>query len=1359
MEHISNELDSNRISPNKRKKYTRIKNAKTNLNNLKVNETTNVASAPLTSVQREKNKLDGKDETTESKIKKHKLKKANMLNAENETQTVIFDKENSETTGDLKNKQNGKKMVKQANKDKKEDSDKKDKTEGADTNAETEAEKKEKLKEARKIRKELKEKKNNPINISIDTIQEQIDNIYKEPTKDTKQIILELKNTLNIVDTSNGIKKIDGLNIHEIKTLDSWYFANKLKIIPCLFEDKPINVNLLNSLYCMEPSFRNKKGKIIIYLKFVKKKYEKSLKRGSQGKGQESDEDNSDQKDGDKGAKKYESLDKNKGRLEHCRDKIMSILYNNCENLKEKEYMKNIIEFMKNENSFINLKYYFDFLLNSSIDMYDVFLEEDGLLCIKLILQNIAKKKRMKKCTILLTHMLNLLKKLNITLDHLRDTLIGIPINFISRNKVDEKNDFNYTTDNENVRNMAKQLINEWKLIRDKALNDRDKNKGIKSMQDESRTQMEGNISSRDYMNSKMDISSDIKSKVETPGDAYKKVDTSADIKSKVETPDDVNSKVETPDDVNSKVETPDDVNSKVKTPDDVNSKVDTSEHTDTQTLQMKSKTMDCRPKDKLYDDVNDNGVKKSKSLNLKVDDKKSKMDLKDEKGGKSFSHLEQKNTINFSKVKDKIKSEKSKENKNIMLEIIDTLNEEYEKKKKRHQEYKKAKIEGKIKKYSALKNTSESSKNEKLINDIANISKSHLDNTLIKKMNLRDLPPPPPPPISILPPFHHDRINKKFPENKNSTMNNYNLNNTMKQNVNMMNNDMNYLKNKSGISYVPSGSSNQIHDEKYREVNNYKVQPKEKKLLGNNFNRMKDETFGKFHNKKRRNMSPRDSNPDGSSYQHMTKWGEHPTENPIHDYPYKGKKSSGSKTVQFVDEDPTVYSYDAPRLNRNKEKEIKNQMSDINNSIKDPFEYYCGNNYNERDINQREIHNLTNREGNNHKMANNNNTTSFYTSDNNTANSIDNRKEEDTLLSTFKNSFMNMLNFKNIPQEGDKMVESTMEKKLSVHASSILNDNANTPLSVLNQNLLKGSGNHTEERSLNKLSDANFDLYSRQNNNNNNNSNSNNSNIRNDNNNRDDDKFASSSSGDNAAHIKEKLNSALNEIFKNYKHFENVKINYQVAIKGNHYPPKMYEDSEMLKNDVIIKFNYNNLEKVPIYLIYNDISNVSPNIYKPKMININNNSSNLMPKEFNMLPLPQLFTPPNLNDLKLPPIIPIIPTLPSSQNIIPPIIFPYNSGPFNEQLDSMNNLPYNQMKSSTMEDKIDDGKLYKSFDEFLNIFDVDFRNILLKNTDLAKLLMSKPDVVKKMLKGPKYINEALCSLEEELKSWNRSSN
>ncbi|SCQ16046.1 conserved Plasmodium protein, unknown function [Plasmodium ovale] len=1156
-------------------------------------------------------------------------------------------------------------------------------------------------------------------------------NINNKSEKDTKQIILELKSTLNIVEKPYEFKKIDGLNEDEIKSLDAWYVANKLKIIPCLFEDKPLNVNLLHSLYSVEPSFKHKKSKIIIYLKFVKRRYERSLKKCTELSKEE--------------------------KKEMCKNTILNELDNNLDNMKEKAYMKKVITLIKNETSYISLKYYFKILVSSPVDMYDVFVEEDGLGCIKLILQNMAKKKIIKKCTVLLMHILNLLKKFNITLDHLKSTLIGIPINFISRNKEDVKNELDYVTDNEQVRNIAKELIDKWKLIRDKALSE---NKNA-----DSEGKVVGKGESENMANGAYSGMQQNTEKNGSLNDVEK--DNSNDAGS---------------------------------------------------ILERKSKSMNDDQKSSLHEaDPKFSGIHKAKSVNEVKQDNGDKFYGGDNKkrgdyGGKGSLCSPREDIVNLINVSkgepnlaakntQKKKEGKSGESKNIMLEIIDTLNEEYEKKKKRHLEYKKAKIEGKIKKFSALKNISESSKSENLLTDIANIEKVHFDNVLGKgMMHMNDLSHRPPinnnlsenqnlikgynynmvksvnKNASIMtgahPPYDkHNKMNESYtldasmknrnmsefvkePYNNNSSnsgsllmhRSEHNINRNYQSQKNVIKNkdllvdknvylnkysthdgtnspnytymeeDMyknrnssntimnssnaNYLRNKRAFSkYAPAASN--THDGSYRGVNNYNMEANEtkapdpisKKIITN-------ENITSFSSRRKIHSSPRNS-ASLNTYSGTVA-------DPMYDLPFEDNNiNSSRKTVKFTNESVSAFTYDISPFQCNTLKEMNKVNNNLVKEDDDPFAYYTSkvNNSSEKDISQMVVQNT---------VSDDNKKSRITTLGNNTiSSSVDIQKS--SLVESFNNSFMNSISHNNgLQKEG--------ENNLSYINTANLSENCkdNNILNVMNNNFLNINAlNEFNQKYCNEQQGKEvFTLFNM-------------------------------APNDNTVNLREMLNNALNEIFKSYNNFEHVKENHKVTIKENYYPSKIYEDSEIIKNDLILKFNYNNPEKVSIYLKYNNISNFTGSKNQP-IVNNCNNTTNSIGNEFSMLPLPELFTPPNFNQLKLP-LIPIIPNLPSAQNIIPPIIFPYN----NQMQQSMNNI---HMADTTIQMNAPNRKLYRSFDEFINIFDEDIKKILLKNTDLANLLMNKPDVVEKMLKGPQYINEALCSLVEELKNWNKSN-
>ncbi|SBT35688.1 hypothetical protein POVWA2_026210 [Plasmodium ovale wallikeri] len=1155
-------------------------------------------------------------------------------------------------------------------------------------------------------------------------------NINNKSEKDTKQIILELKSTLNIVEKPYEFKKIDGLNEGEIKSLDAWYVANKLKIIPCLFEDKPLNVNLLHSLYAVEPSFKHKKSKIIIYLKFVKRRYERSLKKCTELSKEE--------------------------KKEMCKNAILNELDNNLDNMKERVYMKKVITLIKNETSYISLKYYFKILVSSPVDMYDVFVEEDGLGCIKLILKNMAKKKIIKKCTVLLTHILNLLKKFNITLDHLKSTLIGIPINFISRNKEDVKNELDYVTDNEQVRNIAKELIEKWKLIRDKALSENknaDSEGKVVVGKGESENMANGAYSGMQQNAEKNGNLNDVQ-----------KDDNSNDAGS---------------------------------------------------ILERKSKSMNVDQKSSLHEaDPKFSGIHKAKSVNEVKQDNGDNFyggdnKKRDDYGGKGSLCSPREdlvNSINVSKGEpnlaakntQKKKEGKSGESKNIMLEIIDTLNEEYEKKKKRHLEYKKAQIEGKIKKFSALKNISESSKSENLLTDIANIEKGHFDSVLGKgmMMHMNDLPHRPPinnnfsenqnlikgynynmvKPVnknaSIMagahPPYDkHNKMNESYtldtsmknrnmsefakePYNnsssnngsllmhrsehnlsrnyqsqkniiknkdllvdKNVYLNKYNTHdgtnspnytnmeedmykNRNSSNTIMSSSNAHYLRNKRAFSKYAHAASN-THEGSYRGVNNYNMESNETKAHGPISKQITNENISTFSSRRKIDSSPRNS-ASLNTYSGTVA-------DPMYDLPFEDNNiNSSRKTVKFTNENVSAFSYDISPFQCNTLKEMNKGN---NNIVEDPFAYYTskGNNSSEKDLSRMDIQNTVSDDNKKSRI--------ITTLGNNTiSGSVD--IQNSSLVESFNNSFMNLISHNNgLQNEGENNLSFVNTANLSENCKD------NNILNVMNNNLLNiNAPNEFSQKYCNAQGKEAFTLLNM-------------------------------APNDNTVNLREMLNNALNEIFKCYNNFEHVKENHKVTMKENYYPSKIYEDSEIIKNDLIIKFNYNNPEKVSIYLKYNDISNFTGSKNQPRVNNCNN-TTNSIGNEFCMLPLPQLFTPPNFNQLKLP-LIPIIPNLPSAQNIIPPIIFPYN----NQMQQSMNNI---NMADTTIQMNAPNKKLYGSFDEFINIFDEDIKKILLKNKDLANLLMNKPDVVEKMLKGPQYINEALCSLVEELKNWNKSN-
>lgn len=96
--------------------------------------------------------------------------------------------------------------------------------------------------------------------------------------------------------------------------------------------------------------------------------------------------------------------------------------------------------------------------------------------------------------------------------------------------------------------------------------------------------------------------------------------------------------------------------------------------------------------------------------------------------------------------------------------------------------------------------------------------------------------------------------------------------------------------------------------------------------------------------------------------------------------------------------------------------------------------------------------------------------------------------------------------------------------------------------------------------------------------------------------------------------------------------------------------------------------------------------------------------------QNFNILPLSELFHQSNINELKLPPIMPpILPNLNNSQNIIPPIMFPYNNS---------NDYTNTNINSAFSSDNISYNN-NSSINEFVKIFDEGIQKILLKNKDV----------------------------------------
>ncbi|EAA15557.1 hypothetical protein [Plasmodium yoelii yoelii] len=824
-------------------------------------------------------------------------------------------------------------------------------------------------------------------NVDIENVNT-IFNINNKSQNDTNKIILELKNALNITEKPNAVKIINGISQDEINVLDNWYILNKIKIIPCLFEDIPLNLGLLNSLYAIDPSFKNKKIKIIRYLKYTKKVYEQLLKKCSEINKEE--------------------------RKEFCKNIILKIIKNDIQNLKDKIFMKQIILLINKEKNYINLKYYFQFLLDSSIDFYDLFIELNGIESIKNILQNLAKKNIIKKYIPLIIQIFNLLKKINMTLYILKTTLIGIPINLIAKNKQDVRNNLNYVTDNPQIQNIAQEIVDKWRSIRDDT---------IKKLQDKNNNETINENNLKQTFNNSLTT--------------------------------------------------------------------DSTQYNDNN--------------DKNNDNNDNNNDNNNNSSDKKINNLKNKT-----------------NTPN--------------EGKNIMLEIIDTLNQEYEKKKKRHIEYKKAKIEGKIKKYSALNNTNDNNKNQYLLNDILNIKK---DVQLQQSIKQKD-----------------KQINNLY-----------------------------------SLQYKIDANKSREH---YPDARSY----------SNKYNaKSGDAKYGDAKSGDIKNQMPSQSH-----YRYSNKSG---MEN---DSIYLRQKRTFSNSPNKYDE-----------YNKNKMYEQ---------------EYMSNKNYNGR------------------------------------YNKFQNKRKNIQYHDNYPNKFSN------------KEIEPNIN---SISFTPNYNDvSNNTNSSLINKN-------NDKIKNINNL------FY------NNNN--------------------------------KENINDMLNYIFKCYTQFEKIKENHTSGISSIYYPIMIFNDVDISKTDIIIKFNYNKLNKTSIYLKHNNILDTSIH-----------NDLNVINKNMNPFSIPELFTPSNLNIFNLP-FIPTISDFTKTQNISSNIFTNNNHIP-NSTLSSDYNINATQPTSQTTSQN----NIYNTVDEFINLFDDNIKQILLKNTDLANLLMSKPDVVSKMLKGPQYINEALCSLEEELKSWGKSN-
>ncbi|CXH16317.1 hypothetical protein PBK173_000518700, partial [Plasmodium berghei] len=147
------------------------------------------------------------------------------------------------------------------------------------------------------------------------------------------------------------------------------------------------------------------------------------------------------------------------------------------------------------------------------------------------------------------------------------------------------------------------------------------------------------------------------------------------------------------------------------------------------------------------------------------------------------------------------------------------TLNEEYEKKKKRHLEYKKAKIEGKIKKFSALNNNNDNNKNKYLLNDIINIQKDVQLQQAIKQKDKH---------INNL-----YSVRSKFDTNKN-VMNNYDYMNNNVKNHNSID-----FQNEKNIN-----NSNITMDINQYNLNKNREHYSDNRSYSNKYNTFKNENF-----------------------------------------------------------------------------------------------------------------------------------------------------------------------------------------------------------------------------------------------------------------------------------------------------------------------------------------------------------------------------------------------------------------------------------------------------------------------------------------------------------------------------------
>lgn len=306
--------------------------------------------------------------------------------------------------------------------------------------------------------------------------------------------------------------------------------------------------------------------------------------------------------------KQHEKEEKMRIQKSQCYKVLFNMLNNDDTNLKEHTYMERYISLLTNETNLLHVEFYIEYLLEKGNEyVFDMFLEHNGLSHLKYILLNMASKGVMKYHTSLVLAILNSLKKCDITLAHLKSTFIGMTINFIAKNKNDEVKGLDFRTENQTVINTAEALVAHWKQVRDKTV------KGEIPFKKKIKTDAEiSNLSNwSERSNNVADISSDRGSS--------------------------------------------------------------------NNTLLIKDKTEILQNKD----------LKQKEIL------------MMERKNGKP------------------IESNKETTDNNIMLSLLGCINKEHEKKKMRHLEYKKAKLEGKFKKHVAIKNSIEISKKKGIELDI----------------------------------------------------------------------------------------------------------------------------------------------------------------------------------------------------------------------------------------------------------------------------------------------------------------------------------------------------------------------------------------------------------------------------------------------------------------------------------------------------------------------------------------------------------------------------------------------------------------------------------------------------------------